>query len=368
MAMAPASVRELQQSLLWSVAAAACFTGTVEKQQLRIRWNGALRSAYGLSASQSLRGGPLMNTRIDAADRERITQACDALIKTHTPIDVIFRAAIGSNSKSFRVVIQHLQDTDRVIGVLQECVTAPNEYASTISQSRWQSVGRLTLLDEVASAMAHELNQPLAAMATFAQAGERLLNLPEPRLDKAKQVFQEVSQQALRAGELIRHMRGLIKRHAPTKTQLTIAELIQGFSTLAEPMARTHHVELIVAADLPLTAVQVDVTQINQVLLILFQNALDALDDVVDRKSITVTVKDQGDKVFISVTDSGKGIADSTAAQLFQPFFSTKENGTGLGLTSARNILEIYGSRLEFANVPEGGCRFSFTLPSILAM
>lgn len=363
MATDSVSLRDLQQSLLWSVSAVACFTGVIDQHQVRIRWNPSLRNAYGLLPSQSLRGGPLMNTRIDDGDRLRIAQACAALADSGISMDLMFKLNVSGSNKSFRVVAQRVKDTNQIVGVLQSCA-APSEPALAISQSRWQSVGRLTLLDEVASAMAHELNQPLAAIATFSQAGERLLNLPEPRFEKAKEVFQEVSKQALRAGELIRHMRGLVKRHPPSRTRLSIAELCKGFAEIAEPIARNHHVEFKLANPLPSAMIEIDVAQINQVLGILFQNAVDALmDDSLSHKSIVLDAKLVEDKVAITVIDSGRGIDPGVVAQLFQPFFSTKENGTGLGLISARNILDIYGSRLEFVNLTSGGCKFAFSLP-----
>jgi signal transduction histidine kinase len=366
MANVPASSRNLQQSLLWSVAAVVCFNGVIVNNRIQVRWNAALRGAFGLSRKQWLRGGPLSNARIDSVDRQKIALACNALINTHTPVDIRFHVYVGGNRKSFRIVMHQVHDSKSVIGLLQDCGVVTNDMVPAISYSRWQSVGRLTLLDEVASAMAHELNQPLAAIATFSQAGERLLNQPEPRLEKAKQVFQEISQQALRAGDLIRNMRGLIKRQAPSTTRIRVGELIERFAITAQPMARTHHVEFLISTEIPSAYIEVDVTQITQVLAILFQNSLDALEqEGAKGKVIELAVGATNSAVSLSILDTGIGITADTAAQLFKPFFSTKDNGTGLGLISARNILETYGSRLEFANLPEGGCRFSFTLPTI---
>ena len=359
------SLRYAQQSVLWSNALIACFVGTIEQQRLRIRWNEPLRKLYGLATNQKLRGGPILNSRVAKLDLHGLQQACDALVAESIPINATFHATINGSLKQLRVVAERVDASNRLAGFLQELESATtSDQLSHISSSRWQSVGRLTLVDEVASAMAHELNQPLAAITTFSQAGERLLSLPEPRLEKARQVFAEVAQQALRAGDLIRRMRGLIKRNPPTNASIRIAELISGFMSLAEPLARTHHVEVSTPTELPVTMVLVDVTQIHQVMLILFQNALDAvLSSEVNRKVISVEVQQSANKITMAVVDGGKGIAPTIAAQLFQPFFSTKEGGTGLGLISARNILESYGSHLEYANQPQGGCKFWFALP-----
>jgi len=267
-------------------------------------------------------------------------------------------------SKALRVVIKRSTDSNRIVGALIEYGAKREDSVPPTSHNLWQSVGRLTLLDEVTSAMAHELNQPLTAISMFAQVGERVLSAPEPRLEKARQIFSDVSQQALRAGDLIHNMRSLVKRHAPSKIRLRVSDLLRGFASLAEPMARLHHVTFNLPPEVPVATVYVDATQINQVLSILFQNALDAVShNDAKRKSISVTAEQVADKIIISVTDSGPGVAENAASQLFRAFFSTKENGNGLGLVSARNILEIYGSRLEFHNLPQGGCRFSFFLP-----
>ncbi|HVY22725.1 MAG TPA: HAMP domain-containing sensor histidine kinase [Steroidobacteraceae bacterium] len=366
MAHAPGSVslRELQHAMLWSAASLACFTGMIAKQQLRIRWTAPLRELYGLSENQRLQGGPLFNPLVADEDRQHMRSACDSLITDGTSMNVIFHAQVNGAARRMRVIAERVGQSPRVVGFLQEYrQAATHEPQAPVSHHVWQSVGRLTLLDEAATAMAHELNQPLAAIATFAHAGERMLNLPDPPLPKVRQVFAEVSEQALRAGELIRQMRGLIKRHSPSKTSLSVADLIAQFVLMAEPIAKTHHIEFQIADELPTDHVLVDVAQINQVLMILFQNALDAVaDEAVRRKTIAVTAQPRDGEVTLAVTDTGKGIAADVAARLFQPFYSTKENGTGLGLTSVRNILESYGSHLQYANLPEGGCRFWFSL------
>jgi C4-dicarboxylate-specific signal transduction histidine kinase len=359
------SVRASQQALLWSSAGVACFSGVVEDKLLRIRWNASLRNVFGLADKQVLRGGPLFNDCIAEIDRDKLQTDCNALIDSGVPINATIRIISSGAERRWRVVAERIGHSDRVVGFFQQHLAEVRfDQVPSVSNTRWQSVGRLTLLDEMASAMAHELNQPLAAIATFAQAGERLLNLPQPRLEKAREVFSEMAGQALRAGDLIRHMRSLIKRHPHHNTLLGLDEFIKGFVLVAEPMARTHHVEFSVPTEIPAVSLLLDVTQVQQVLLILFQNALDAVVDAETQfKSIALILAQHENKVIFTVADSGHGIAANTATQLFQPFFSTKENGTGLGLISARNILESYGSHLEYANQPQRGCKFWFALP-----
>src|SRR5882757_6655629 len=306
--------------------------------------------------------------RVSAEDRPSLERACAQLVVTGASMDVCYRVQLPDGQiKQLRVVVQLLGDAkpQRVIGVLQDCTQSMlAERNLHASQDRLQTLGRLSLLGEVASGLAHELNQPLAAIATFAQAGERLLGLPEPRLESAQQVFKEVSQQALRAGDIIRRMRSLIKRRAAHFEVIEAGALIKGFLLMAEPMVDAQHVQLRTRIEIGEQRVAVDVAQIHQALMILLQNALEAVKAVSDAQAqVTFIVSSEEQGLYIAVEDQGPGIDAEAAAQIFRPFFSTKENGTGLGLVSARNILEAHGSRLDFTNLPEHGCRFWFVLP-----
>ncbi len=364
-----AETQELQQQLLLAVGSVVPFAGTISGQQLRIRWTPVLRELFGISDGQaSWRGGPLFNAHVAADDVAALRKAVTALLETGETMDVRYKVQDGNEQRcvQVRAVLHTVAGRSRVIGVFRNCT--PNVAAERqllASQERLQSVGRLTLLGEVASGLAHELNQPLAAITTFAQAGERLLGLPQPRLEKAQQVFREVTQQALRAGEIIRHMRSLIKRRAYQVESVSCDVLMRDFLAMAEPMARAAQVQLLTrleAADLTLL---VDVSQIHQAMMILFQNALEATrehkSDLAPQVRVELLACKQG--VEFVIEDQGPGVSDAVATQLFKPFFSTKENGTGLGLISCRNILDSYGSRLAYANLPGGGCRFWFVLP-----
>lgn len=363
------SAAEVQQDLLWAVAAVVPFNGSCNDTQLEIRWSSALRALLRVSPRQrDLPISPVTNDWVVTEDRARLHQACAQLSAHGGLLDVFYRVQLpGGESKHLRVVAQTVGEATplRVVGLLQDCTQSViAERNLQASQDRLQRLGQLTLLGEVASGLAHELNQPLAAIATFAQAGERLLGLPEPRLEKAQQVFKEVSQQALRAGDIIRRMRGLIKRRAAQFEVAEASTLIKEFLLMAEPMAHAQQVRLHSRVEVDSQRVAVDATQIQQALMILFRNALDAVREIGgERAQVGIAATLDSGGVLLAVEDQGPGISAEAAAQLFHPFFSTKDNGTGLGLISARNILEAHGSRLEFINLPEYGCRFWFVLP-----
>lgn len=362
-------IRDIQHQLLLTVGAVVPFVGVIKDQQLHIRWTPALRELFGIGDGQSSwRGGPLFNARVAKDDVTTLRQAATKLIETGAAMDVRYLVRDGNEQRCLQVhaILRTDAGGPRVVGVIKNCTQgAVAERQLQASQERLQSVGRLTLLGEVASGLAHELNQPLAAITTFAQAGERLLNLPEPRLERAQQVFREVTQQALRAGEIIRYMRSLIKRRAYQIESVSCAALMNDFLAMVEPMARAAQVQLVARVEAADQTMLVDVSQIHQAMMILFQNALDAtrehVADSAAKIRVALVAREQG--LECTIEDQGPGVSDEVAAQLFKPFFSTKESGTGLGLISCRNILDSYGSRLSYVNLSGGGCRFWFVLP-----
>lgn len=365
------SSQDIQNELLLNLGAVVPFIGVIKQDAVRIRWTSGLRRLFHLSESQkSWRGGPFFNEHVLAEDQAKLRQAITRLLDHGENLDVTYCLNDGTATRCLQVCacLESQGGAQRVVGVFKDCSgDTAVERRRQASQERLQSVGRLTLLGEVASGLAHELNQPLAAIATFAQAGERLLGLPEPRITKAQEVFREVSQQALRAGEIIRHMRSLIKRRAAQFELVTCETLMAEFLALAEPIARATQVQLVTSIEAPDRRVLVDQAQIYQALMILFQNALEATQEHAKNSRVSpqvrVVLRPRDTGVELAIEDQGPGISDAVAAQLFQPFFSTKETGTGLGLISARNMLEAHHCRLSFINLPGGGCRFWFELP-----
>jgi C4-dicarboxylate-specific signal transduction histidine kinase len=352
--------------MLLTMGSVVPFAAQVRHGQLLVPWSSALRQLFGVGAARrGWRGGPLFNTHVVVEDRAGVQAAVDQLIQHGERMEIRYRVRDGELQRCLQVCAVRTERGSRVIGVFKDCTAATLvERQRQLTHERLQSMGRLTLLGEVASGLAHELNQPLAAMATFAYAGERLLSLPEPQLEKAREVFREVSQQALRAGDIIRHMRSLIKRRAAQPELIAAEALMRDFLTLAEPMARASHVQLVTRIETAGREVSVDVTQINQAMMILFQNALEATRQrAADDGQVRVVLVAGDSGLEWSVEDQGPGVNDSVAAQMFQPFFSTKDNGTGLGLISCRNMLEAHGCRLSYVNLVDGGCRFWFELP-----
>jgi two-component system sensor kinase FixL len=234
-------------------------------------------------------------------------------------------------------------------------------------QERLLHVSRLATIGEMSDGIAHELNQPLCAVANYAQACERMLCMPDPDIAEIRDSLQEITAQALRAAEVIRHLRSLTRpkqaRRELTDVNLLIAEL----TDLIQSDAKHHQVLYRFDAGLGLPQVCVDRPQIQQLLLNLVRNSIEALGELApDTREVTVrSLRTLTDEVEISVCDGGPGVAASIAPHLFAPFCTTKAAGTGLGLAMSRTIARAHFGNLEYRpNVPRGAC-FTLTLPAV---
>jgi two-component system sensor histidine kinase DctS len=214
----------------------------------------------------------------------------------------------------------------------------------------------------MASGIAHELNQPLGAIATFSQAGDRLLNRPEPMVSRAREVFQQINQEALNAGEGIRRIRRLFDHAEPKRTRCQMSELVTEVAPALQALARAADIVLKVDVQASLPEVSVDRLRIQLVLFSLVQNALEAS---AQNSGSQVLIEVRADRyaVEISIMDSGKGIAAELADKLFRPFFTTKAGGTGLGLASSRATIEAHEGTIGFEKAVPVGSRFWFRLP-----
>ena len=224
-------------------------------------------------------------------------------------------------------------------------------------------ISRAAALAEMASGVAHELNQPLGAIATFAQAGERMLNCADPMVNRALDVFRQISHEALAAGEDIQRIRRLFEQELPKRARCQLPELIAEMRPVLEILAVRIGASVRVDAPNPVPDLLIDRLRIQHVLCALTQNAVDASTGMSDPHSIRIDVTADRYSVETGVTDSGPGVPGDLQDQLFRPFFTTKPQGMGLGLASSRAIIESHEGSIGFENLPTGGCRFWFRLP-----
>ena len=231
-------------------------------------------------------------------------------------------------------------------------------------QEAFARVSRLSLAGELAAALAHQLNQPLLATIAFTRAAQRFMGSGAAPADAA-QAMDEAVIQAERAGEIVRTLRSFIGKGERERRPHTLAALARDAVTLVGPECAKAGIRIVTAIDRNLPAVLVDAVQIQQVLLNLIQNAVDALDRPhITAKVILLSARRASDRMIeIEVCDTGPGLTSAAEQRLFEPFSSDKDNGMGLGLVICRGIVEAHAGRLWLEQNQPGRCVFRFTLP-----
>tara|TARA_R110000782_G_scaffold37169_3_gene87485 strand:- start:1035 stop:2612 length:1578 start_codon:yes stop_codon:yes gene_type:complete len=224
---------------------------------------------------------------------------------------------------------------------------------------------RLHMLGEMATGMAHEINQPLTAISLFAQTGKRLFEAGE--YNRLQEIFDKLSQHSHRAGAIVERIQNMGRHKQGAMQIVELNDLIEDVVVLAEVDARSSNIdiELNLAKDLP--SVWVDVVQIHQVTLNLLRNGMDAMRLPGHKYGDTirvVTLQRADGFLEVAVTDSGCGVADELAERLFDPFLTTKNTGLGMGLPISKAIITAHGGQLSFRNNDTSGATFSFTLPA----
>jgi two-component system sensor histidine kinase DctS len=244
------------------------------------------------------------------------------------------------------------------------------ESLSRQQQEKLQASARLASMGELASTLAHELNQPLAAISSYTTGALNLLDHgvpPDPA--PLRDAIGKANQQAQRAGHIIRSVRAFVKKREPAREEVDLGRLVESLLPLIELQARKSYVSVRVNAESELPLVQADSVMLEQVLLNLTRNGIEAMQDVAaERRSLRVVIRrDRAadtPAVEVQVIDRGHGIPGEVAERLFSPFFSTKAEGMGMGLNICRTVVESHGGTLSHAANPGGGTVFRFTIPS----
>lgn len=268
------------------------------------------------------------------------------------PVDVFIHRGSYDGSPCFVAIILDSTERQRI------------ERQERQHQEELAHVARLSTLGEMAAGIAHEINQPLTAITTYTEACQRFLQTGNMDTGELITIMRKVSEQGHRAGEVIRKLRALAKKGASKREIADPNALVREVLTLAEVDARDHgiSIELDLASDV--SPVMVDAVQIHQVLLNLIRNSLDAMDGYKSEEpGIRISTAENVGEIEIAVADRGEGISQEALNNLFNPFFTTKKNGMGMGLSISRSLVNAHGGKLRYSANPSGGSIFSFTLP-----
>jgi two-component system sensor kinase FixL len=294
-------------------------------------------------------------SRIIGRGRELVARRRDgSLFPVHLSVGQI--AAIGP--AQFVGFIRDMTEQHAAIADVQE--------EAHRSVDRLMHVSRMATMGEMAAGIAHELNQPLTAIANYARASERFLSQPEPELDEVREAVREIASEALRAGDIIRRLRKLVRGDDAVRARTRVNELIEDLRPLTAADARVHGTRISFELGAGLPDLHVHPEQITQALLNLIRNAFEsvAANPAGDREVLVRTRRTASGDCEISVCDNGPGVDPGMLHQMFDPFQTSKQKGTGLGLPMSRTIAEAHGGTLRHVPLDTRGACFVLTLPA----
>jgi PAS domain S-box-containing protein len=301
--------------------------------------------------------------RADIAAREGLHAVCAFPILLGSEVMGVFEFVSREVRSPEQAVIEMMVTFGNQIGQFIERKRAEN--ALQLAQTELAHMTRVMTMGELTASIAHEVNQPLGAIVTSAASCARWLAAKPPNMEKALRALERIVSDGRRAGEIIQRIRALMKRQAPRKDWLDVNETILEVVALAQYQLRRNDILLETRLSEGLPLVHGDRVQIQQVLLNLIVNAIEAMSAVEDRRrKLTIVSATNGpDAVGIEVRDSGTGLDPERATHLFEPFYTTKAEGIGIGLSISRSIIEAHGGELSAgANSPHGAV-FRFSLP-----
>jgi two-component system, LuxR family, sensor kinase FixL len=270
------------------------------------------------------------------------------------PMELSVGEMRSSNQRYFTGFIRDLTERQKTEARLQEL------------QSELVHISRLTAMGEMASTLAHELNQPLSAIANYLKGSQRLLeDKSDERSAMVRDAMDKAAGQAVRAGEIIRRLRDFVARGESERRVESVRKLVEEAGALALVGAKDRGIRIRFAFDPAVDLVLADRVQVQQVLLNLMRNAIEAMEESPTRELVIGATPVDGELVEISIADTGPGIAPEMTVQLFQPFCTTKPHGMGVGLSISRTIVEAHGGQIGVAPNPGGGTVFRFTLRAV---
>jgi two-component system sensor kinase FixL len=341
----------------------------IDEQGMMISFSAAAERLFGYREEEVL--GKNVSMLMPNPDRDRHDSYLQRYLETGVP-RIIGTGRIvtglrrdGSTFPMKLSVGEALTDEQRLFTGFVQDLTERNEFEARLEQMKSEliHVSRLSAMGTMASTLAHELNQPLTAIAAYGEAAGTVLENPGPEeREMLREIFTEITAQSMRAGAIVRRLRDFVSRGETAKTVEDLPRLINEASALALVGSRESGVGVQFAYDAEATPVLVDRVQIQQVLINLMRNAMEAMEGCPERRLSVTTALVDPETVQVCVADSGTGISPEMGERLFEAFASTKNDGMGLGLSICRTIIEAHGGRIRARPRNGGGTEFLFTL------
>ena len=305
-----------------------------------------------------------------AEDWEKLMEAFKNAIRNKIDFETDAREILADGTVKHLHIVGHpvLNAEGEVVELVGSTIDMTErkrtEEALHKAQAHLNHMTHLTMMGELAASIAHEVNQPLAAVVTNGNACLRWLDRDPPDFSEAKEAVRRIVRDGIRGADVIARIRALIRKEPQATTSLDINDVIREIVALAQTHFRGVKLQLELADKL--AHVQVDRIQLQQVILNLITNAVDAMKSVADRpKILRVQTRMKSPRVIsVSVEDSGVGINPETTESIFEPFYTTKPSGLGMGLSISRSIVDAHGGRLWAEPGKEVGAVFQFTLPA----
>jgi len=310
----------------------------------------------------------LVMARVHPKDRERLQQLIERVMPEGEDWQIEHREyrllMPGGSIKHLRVVTRPAHSGGYIGAVMDVTAAKLAEKSAQDARAELERVTRATNLGELTGSIAHELNQPLAAVVSDAGASLRWLDKQPPDVERARAGLKRTIEQGVRAGEIIKRIRGLVAKSPSRKDRVDVNKTVEEVIELTRSEIQRHDISLVTRLSTELPLIWGDRIQLQQVILNLIINAMEATSGLTPAQLTVKSGKDDTNGVVVSVVDSGRGLQEANVDRLFEPFYTTKPNGMGMGLAICRSIITAHKGRLwATPNVPRGAV-FQFTLPS----
>src|SRR3989454_608166 len=342
--------------------------------QKSVYWSEENFRIWGFNPQQGLPDRETVLRRIHPEDRDRVVEYVQKAVREKRDYAVEFRIVLPDGGVRYIHGIGHpvFSASGELVEVVGTNVDVTERKHAEEERERLRQaqadlahIHRATTMGELTASLAHEVNQPIAAAVTDAKTCLRWLTRDQPDLEEARQAASRIVKDATRAAEVISRTRLLFRKGTPQRALVDVNEVIREMIVLLRSEATRYSISVRTDLALDLPQVMGDRVQLQQVLMNLMINGIDAMKDVDGTRELIIkSQRVENEQLLVSVSDTGVGLPPQQAAQIFNAFFTTKAHGTGMGLRISRSIVESHGGRLWAADNSPRGASFCFTLPT----